>query len=326
MARGCLKTCLPLSLQRGLSRPITDFASRAIGEWTHQRGQSRIDRAKQSASRSEARSLAIEAVAFDSFFATAALPLINWNVSVPQLVALVSGTPTVTPVVMSGGKGLTLPKPSAALEERYTYLEGRHRQVTETGNSDLLFALGAGLLPTPDQKASGAMAMEFQYGWVPTFSAISHFLLRIEGDLQFFLTKFVVGDFCLRPEVGFRAGPFSLSAVAAGGGRIAHEQTVIDVEENGRFSAIAYAGYGAHLSLKLGPVLLDAMVLRLHEAGARSPLATRADALLGVELADTVFLFSRLRYIAYSDFWQVQQVVNTADRYATITLGVMIQF
>jgi hypothetical protein len=317
---------VPLSLQRGLSRSISGFATRAIDEWTHQRALSRMNKAKQSASRSEARALAIEAVALESSFAEAAVPLVNWSVTAPQLVALISGTPAVTPVELKGGKGLALPPPSTSLEERYAFLEDRHRAVTELSNSDMLLGLGAGVLPTPDQKAIGALALEFQYGYVPTFSAISHFLLRIEGDFQMFLTRFLVGDFSLRPEVGVRVGPCSLSAVASAGGRLAHEQTQVDLEEDGRFSAIAYAGYGAHLSLKLGPVLLDAMVLRLHEAGAISPIATRADAMLGLQVSEAIFLFSRLRYIAYRDFWQVQEVVGTSDRYATITLGVMVQF
>ena len=317
---------VPQSLQRALNKPITSFAHQAISEWTHQRAMTRLARAKEAASKSEARALAIEAVALDDSVAEAALPLINWGVTAPQLAQLVSGTPTVTPIVLAGGKGLALPPPSASLDESYARLEARHLAVTESSNSDLLISLGAGLLPTPDQKASGAFALEFQYGYVPTFSVISAFLFRIEGDLQLFLSRFLVGDFCLRPELGVRLGPVSLSGVVAGGGRIAHEQTVIDEDEDGRFSAIAYAGYGPHLSLHLGPVLLDAMLLRLHVAGARSPLATRADALLGVALSDAVFLFSRLRYLAYSDVLQPQQVINGADRFASITLGLLMQF
>lgn len=317
---------IPETLQRGLNNPITSFSNQTIQEWTHLRATTRMARARASASKSEARALAIEAVALDDSVAEAALPLINWRLTAPQLAQLVSGTPAVTLSVLAGGKGLPLPPPSASLEESYSRLEARHLAVTESGNSDLLIGLGAGVLPTPDQKATGAFALEFQYGYVPTFSAISAFLLRIEGDLQLFLTRFLVGDFCLRPEVGVRLGPVSLSAVVAGGGRIAHEQTVIDEEEDGRFSAIGYAGYGPHLSLHLGPVLLDAMLLRLHVAGARSPLATRADALLGVSLGDAVFLFSRLRYLAYSDFLQPQQVINGADRFASLTLGLLLQF
>lgn len=308
------------SMQDGLRTPVRELVRRALTEWNQRRGQARLAQAKLGTP--EARRLAIEAVALNAGLATDAAPLIDVNVTGAKLAALIGGAPVVVGAALPGAD-LPLPPPSAALARRYEKLEERQVSVRASENRDTLVGLGVGLLPTPDGKASGAFSFELQLGYVPEFAAVSALIARVEGDLQLFATSYFQADLSARPEVGVRLGPVDVSAVGSAGGRVAFEQVSLNPDDEGRFTALGYLGYGAHLALHLGPVLVDAMALRLHQLNGRSPIATRADAIIGFGVTETFFLMARLRYLAQAD---LLSALSTADRFTSLVLGFVLQF
>jgi hypothetical protein len=314
------RTGVEASMQADLRVPVRELVRRALTEWNHRRGQARLAQAKQGGP--EARRLAIEAVALNPGLSTDAAPLINVNVTGAKLAALISGTPVIVGAPLAG-PALSLPAPSAGLARRYEKLEERQVSVRASGNRDTLLGLGVGLLPTPDGKASGAFSFELQLGYVPEFAAVSALIARVEGDLQLFATSYFQADLSARPEVGVRLGPVDVSAVGSGGGRVAFEQVSLNPDDDGRFTALGYLGYGGHLALHLGPVLVDAMALRLHQLNGRSAIAPRGDAILGFGVTETFFLMARLRYLAQAD---LLQALTTTDRFASLVLGFVLQF
>jgi len=314
-----------LELKQKLSSPLNSLVGRTLREWKNQRAAERLKAARAANDLSTTRARAVEAVALNEQLAPEAVTLVKLDLSAEAFAALVGGFPSVPIHALTSAPALALPEASASLAKEFARLEERHEQVQGTENRDMLVGVGAGLQPTPDKLASGAFALEVQIGYVPTFAAISHLIARIEGDLQIFASKFAQADLALRPELGVRFGPFALSAVGAGGGRLGLNQATLVDDDDGVFGARVYAGYGAHLSLHLGPILLDAMALRLHQLGttALSPIMMRADGIVGYGISDAVFLFARMRYQAQADLLQMFKV---SDRWVSFTVGILLQF
>ena len=307
------------SLKRGLGHDVERFVKKALGEWAHARATARLAKARETPAM--ARALAVEAVALDPTAAEESKKILGLTLPAASLVALVSGTPRVEVGALPAGGGLPLPPPSASVEAEYAELEAI--QARQVPHGDLLIAIGGGVQPTPDNKSTGAVSMDLNFGVVPGFAAAGLAVLRAGVDLQFLLSTFFLGDADVRPEAGLRLGPVELSATGVGGVRLANEQTVVDSEDDTRLRGTLYAGYGAHLALHLGPVLLDALALRLHQLNGHAPIAVRGDAMLGVALNENLTLAAHFRYVAQTD---LRAAFTTPDRYASLGVGVLLQY
>ncbi len=76
-------------------------------------------------------------------------------------------------------------------------------------------------------------------------------------------------------------------------------------------------------ALHLGPVLIDALALRLHQLNGHAPVAVRGDAMLGVALNENVTLAAHFRYVAQTDF---RAAFTTPERDASLGIGVLIRY
>ena len=198
-------------------------------------------------------------------------------------------------------------------------IASKHDALSSEGNRDGLVGMGVGFTTRPMRSSASQFSFEVQAGYVPSITAVSRLLLRFELDAQVLGSSEPQLDLSVRPELGARLGPLEVSAIAVAG----VQGVLLDQGDTYDGDGRAYLGYGAHVSLKPGRLLLDALLLREHQTLDAVPIATRADVLLGWRLKEAFFVVARVRGLAQAD---VGKAWSSGDHAVAMILGLMSQY
>lgn len=103
-------------MESELDASVQSTVGRAIDEWALRRAHALLARAAAADDAHVKRGFAVEAIVTSPAAVDAARPFAGVQVPASDLVALLTGTPSVAALTLTSGAGLELPKPSADLE------------------------------------------------------------------------------------------------------------------------------------------------------------------------------------------------------------------